>query len=211
MSQSTSFVGSTKRGSQGWGRDSLALCWWRSRRGVGSPNSKSAAAPNTYSDSRGTVPEGAGGVPGQLDPRPVPMLIRSHDPGHSRRLARPRRDVPFVAAREAGQTSRSRPRRREGRGACERGRQLPQLVESPAVPCVLVDWSKDHEPVSRSPVRSRRRWSFHAITSLFSFEALRFLYGKDRRPIQATGCPRPDLQRTLRTESDNALSRLVHG
>src|SRR5262249_59248439 len=58
-------------------------------------------------------------------------------------------------------------------------------------------------PFPRSPVHSRRRVFIHTITSVLLlpgvFCPLTSATGWDRRPIQATGCPRHDPQRTPRT------------
>jgi hypothetical protein len=97
-----------------------------------------------------------------------------------------------------------------GRGACERDTQVSQLVESPAWPCVLLDRSKDLSLFHVSPSILATGVSFTRSHRFFSSKGLLYLYGRDRRPIRTTGCPRYHLQRTLQTHSDNALSLMVY-
>lgn len=90
---------------------------------------RAAAAPNTYLDSGGTHPEECGGCTRAIRAQAGPDA-------HSFPRSRPfkaagspsERGVPFSAARGAGQTSRSRPRRRSvGGGVCERDTTVSQL------------------------------------------------------------------------------------
>jgi hypothetical protein len=74
---------------------------WRSRRGVGSPNAR-RLHPTRIGTHAATIPKGRGGGLGTVHPGPGPMLLRSRSPGHSSRLAHPRKDVPFVGARVRG-------------------------------------------------------------------------------------------------------------
>ena len=148
--------------------------------------------------------------------RPVPILIRTRDHGHSRRLAHPRRDVPFVAARDAGQTSRSRPRWRGGGERVSATRTRRRSSSRRLCRADSWTWPHGHEPVSRLPVRPRHR-VFHSRTHIASSPSRVFCLcipahceGRDRRPIQATGCPRHDRKRTPRTRGDNTLSLTVH-
>ena len=53
-----------------------------------------------------------------------------------------------------------------GRGACERNAYASQLVESPALPCVLLGRSKDPSPFHVSPSVLATGCFIHAITSL---------------------------------------------
>jgi hypothetical protein len=53
-----------------------------------------------------------------------------------------------------------------GRGACERGTSVPQLVESPALPCVLLDGSKDLSLFHVSPSILATGRFIHTFTSV---------------------------------------------
>ena len=141
-------LSSEKRGSQGWGRVSLAVCLWRSRRGV-ARRSNSAAAPNTYSDSHGASPKGrrwvGSGYPTGPDthsfPRSRPFKAAGSSP----------KGCPVCGGSGCGADVEVSSPVARGRGACERNASASQLVESPAVPCGLMDRSKDRSPLHVSP------------------------------------------------------------
>ena len=155
MSPSTAFVVSTKRGSQGWGRGSLAVCLWRSRRGV-ARRTNSAAAPNTYSDSHDASPKGRRWVgteyPTGPDTHSYPRSRPFKAAGSPTEV-----DVPFVAARDAGQTSRSRPRWRGGGERVSATHQRRSSSSRRLCRAYSWTWPHGHEPVSRLPVRPRHR------------------------------------------------------
>lgn len=211
MSQSTAFVVSTKAWCQRVGDEFLLRSACGDHAAVSLAGQTRRLHP-TRIRTRTARPRRDGGGSG-VATRPVPILIRTRDHGHSRRLAHPRRDVPFVAARVVGQTSRSRPR---WRGGGERvSATHPRRSSSSRRLCRADSWTgrktvarftppRPSSPPGVSVTHSHRVFSSKGLL----FSAIR--QGKDRRPIPATGCPRHHLQRTPRTRSDNALSLAVH-
>lgn len=163
---------STKAWHQRGGDESLGTVCCGDRAAV-SLAERSAAAPNTYSDSRGRTPKSPAAGSGRLDPGPVPMLLRSRDPGHSKRLAHPRGDVPLVRASGAGQTPRSRPRRRGGGGVCECDGRLSQLVRvagfAVRTPGTGLTAMSPFPPPPSTPAAG---WSFTRSHRFFSFGAV---------------------------------------
>ena len=169
---------------------------------------RSAAAPNTYSDSHGASPKGrrwvGSGDPTGPDthsyPRSQPFKAAGLSPkgcpvcGGSGCGADV--EVSSPVARGGGERvsatrkCRSSSSRRLCRADSWTGRKTVARVTSP----------RPSSPPGVSFTHSHRFFSSKGLL----FSALR--QGKDRRPIQATGCPRHDLQRTSRTQSDNALS-----
>ena len=120
-------LSSTKRGSQVWGRGSLAVCFG-DHAAVSARRSNRRLHPTRIGTRTATTPKGQA-MGGNGYP-PVPMLLRSRAPGHSSRLAHPAKGCPVCGGSGAGQTSRSRtppasprepPPVARGRGACERG------------------------------------------------------------------------------------------
>src|SRR5262245_3179174 len=173
-----------------------------------------AAAPNTYSDSRGPTHGGSGGWP-RLITRAGPDALA---------FPLPR---PFHAAGSPHEGV-SRSGRLGGRG---RRRDLVPGGRRWAGECVSVtgdrhsslEWpasavltrgtgrktaSPLHLPRPPTPpgvhVRLSHRSSPPGVLCLLLSN------GKDRRPIHATGCPRSCPRRTPRTESDTVVSLVVH-
>lgn len=106
-----------------------------------------AAAPNTYSDSRGTDPEESGGWPGHDHPGRsrcswVPAL-----PAIPGGWLIPRRDVPFVRARVRGRRRGLVPGGERGGGRVSVTGDCHSSFESPALPCELLG------PVARPRAR----------------------------------------------------------
>lgn len=172
---------------------------------------RSAAAPNTYSDSHGASPKGrrwvGTGYPTGPDTHSFPHSRPFKASGSSPK------GCPVCGGSGGGAGAEVSSPVARGRGACERNARASQLVESPAWPCVLMDRSEDRSPFHVSPSVLATGCFRHALTSLLLLKGLLFSaprQGKDRRPIQATGCPRHHLQRTLRARSDNALSLVAH-
>ena len=183
---------------------------------VSARRTNSAAAPNTYSDSHGAAPKGRRWVGSDYPtgpdahsyPRSRPFKAAGSSP----------KGCPVSCGSGCGADVEVSSPVARGRGACERDAPAAQLVESPALPCVLVGRSKDSSPFHVSPSVLVTGLFIHALTSLlllngssaFVFLPTALGQGKDRRPIQATGCPRHNRKRTPRTHSDNALSLAVH-
>ena len=148
-----------------------------------------------------------------FSPWPGPMLFGSRSPGHSRRRAHTTDvGVPFVAAQGTGQTSEvSSPAARGAGDAVSVTPQCHSSFEWPALPCFTPETDrKIASPLPAPPPTPAAGWFMHAVASVL---LLRGVFcpciGMDRRPIQATGCPRHDLQRTLRTRCDSSLSLAV--
>lgn len=191
----------------GWGRFLDDVLRWRSCRGVGSPGVRRRHPTRIWTPAART-PKSAAAVPERSVPRPVPMLIRSRGPGHSRRLARP----PKGASRFRRLGVRGRRRGLVpggGRWAGECVSVTPRChssMEWPAMPCSLVDVANSHEPVSPPPSSDAAGSAFadsHGSSPRRVFGPGR--NGRDRRPIQATGCPRSCLRRTPRTGRDDSM------
>ncbi len=125
----------------------------------------SAAAPNTYSDSHGTDPEGPGGGSG-VATRPVPILDSFPQSRPFKVAGSSHEGMSRLGRLGCGADVEVSSPVARGRGACERDTPVPQLVEWPAWPCGLLDGSKDLSLFHVSPSILATGYFIHAITSV---------------------------------------------